>query len=35
MKFVKKLLKEPDVERTYTQTVLNVVKEEINSFSII
>ncbi len=30
-KFVKELLKEPDVERTYTQTVLNVVKEELNS----
>lgn len=27
-KFVKELLKEPHVERTYTQTVLNVVKEE-------
>ena len=27
-KFVKELLKEPNVERTYTQTVLNVVKEE-------
>jgi len=27
-KFVKNLLKEPHVERTYTQTVLNVVKEE-------
>jgi len=27
-KFVKELLKEPYVERTYTQTVLNVVKEE-------
>jgi len=27
-KFVKDLLKEPHVERTYTQTVLNVVKEE-------
>jgi len=33
-KFVKKLLKEADVERTYTQTVLNVVKEELNSFTI-
>jgi Lrp/AsnC family transcriptional regulator for asnA, asnC and gidA len=27
-KFIKDLLKEPHVERTYTQTVLNVVKEE-------
>lgn len=26
--FVKELLKEPHVERTYTQTVLNTVKEE-------
>ena len=33
-KFVKKLLKDPDVERTYTQTVLNVVKEELISFHI-
>jgi len=33
-KFVKELLKEPNVERTYTQTVLNVVKEELNSFNI-
>lgn len=30
-KFVKELLKEPSVERTYTQTVLNVVKEEPSS----
>ncbi|MBZ9571452.1 Lrp/AsnC family transcriptional regulator [Methanobrevibacter sp. TMH8] len=30
-KFVKELLKEPGVERTYTQTVLNVVKEEPSS----
>ena len=29
--FVKKLLKEPDVQRTYTQTVLNIVKEDLNS----
>jgi Lrp/AsnC family transcriptional regulator, regulator for asnA, asnC and gidA len=29
--FVKGLLKEPDVQRTYTQTVLNVVKEELGS----
>jgi len=27
-KFVKELLKEPNVERTYTQTVLNIVKEK-------
>ncbi|MDR0900618.1 MAG: Lrp/AsnC family transcriptional regulator [Methanobrevibacter sp.] len=30
-KFIKDLLKEPDVERTYTQTVLNVVKEDLGS----
>ena len=30
-KFVKGLLKEPDVQRTYTQTVLNIVKEDLNS----
>ncbi|MGA2676625.1 MAG: Lrp/AsnC family transcriptional regulator [Methanobacterium sp.] len=29
--FVKGLLKEPDVQRTYTQTVLNIVKEDLNS----
>ncbi len=29
--FVKDLLKEPYVERTYTQTVLNVVKEDSSS----
>jgi Lrp/AsnC family transcriptional regulator, regulator for asnA, asnC and gidA len=29
--FVKGLLKEHDVQRTYTQTVLNVVKEELGS----
>ena len=34
-KFVKNLLKEPHVERTYTQTVLNVVKEEPCSINII
>jgi len=28
--FVKTLLKEPDVQRTYTQTVLNIVKEDLN-----
>jgi hypothetical protein len=25
------LLKEPDVQRTYTQTVLNIVKEDLSS----
>lgn len=30
-KFIKGLLKEPDVQRTYTQTVLNVVKEDLGS----
>lgn len=30
-KFIKDLLKEPGVERTYTQTVLNVVKEDMGS----
>lgn len=29
--FVKELLKEPDVQRTYTQTVLNIVKEDMGS----
>jgi Lrp/AsnC family transcriptional regulator for asnA, asnC and gidA len=29
--FIKGLLKEPDVQRTYTQTVLNVVKEDLGS----
>jgi Lrp/AsnC family transcriptional regulator for asnA, asnC and gidA len=28
--FIKGLLKEPDVQRTYTQTVLNIVKEDFN-----
>jgi len=34
-KFVKELLKEPYVERTYTQTVLNIVKEESSSIHMI
>jgi len=29
--FIKTLLKEPDVQRTYTQTVLNIVKEDLGS----
>lgn len=29
--FIKELLKEPDVQRTYTQTVLNILKEDLNS----
>jgi Lrp/AsnC family transcriptional regulator, regulator for asnA, asnC and gidA len=29
--FVKNLLKEPEVQRTYTQTVLNIVKEDMGS----
>ena len=29
--FVKNLLKEPEVQRTYTQTVLNIVKEDLGS----
>ena len=29
--FVKNLLKEPDVQRTYTQTVLNILKEDLGS----
>lgn len=29
--FIKELLKEPDVQRTYTQTVLNIVKEELGA----
>jgi len=33
--FIKELLKEPDVQRTYTQTVLNTVKEELDSSDII
>ncbi len=32
--FIKELLKEPDVQRTYTQTVLNTVKEELDSTDI-
>ena len=32
--FIKELLKEPDVQRTYTQTVLNTVKEELDSSDI-
>ena len=34
-KFVKELLKEPYVERTYTHTVLNIVKEELSSIHMI
>lgn len=34
-KFVKTLLKEPDVQRTYTQTVLNIVKEDLNSINML
>ncbi|MEN6291158.1 MAG: Lrp/AsnC family transcriptional regulator, partial [Methanobacterium sp.] len=33
--FIKELLKEPDVQRTYTQTVLNIVKEDLGSSEII
>lgn len=33
--FIKSLLKEPDVTRTYTQTVLNIVKEDLNEISMI
>lgn len=33
--FIKGLLKEPDVQRTYTQTVLNTVKEELSSLDIL
>lgn len=33
--FIKGLLKEPDVQRTYTQTVLNIVKEELGSSDIL
>jgi DNA-binding Lrp family transcriptional regulator len=33
--FIKKLLKEPDVQRTYTQTVLNIVKEDLSSIRMI
>lgn len=33
--FIKELSKEPGVERTYTQTVLNVVKEDIGSANIL
>jgi DNA-binding Lrp family transcriptional regulator len=29
--FVKNLLQEPDVQRTYTQTVLNILKEDLGS----
>jgi Lrp/AsnC family transcriptional regulator, regulator for asnA, asnC and gidA len=34
-KFVKELLKESNVERTYTQTVLNIVKEDSSSINMI
>lgn len=30
-RFIKGLLKEPDTQRTYTQTVLNIVKEDFSS----
>jgi len=33
--FIKALLKEPDVQRTYTQKVLNIVKEDISSSKMI
>ncbi|MDD3984592.1 MAG: Lrp/AsnC family transcriptional regulator [Methanobacterium sp.] len=33
--FVKNLLKEPDVQRTYTQTVLNILKEDLGSTQIL
>lgn len=33
--FIKSLLKEPDVQRTYTQTVLNIVKEDVNEISML
>lgn len=33
--FIKDILKEPGVERTYTQTVLNVVKEDMGSANIL
>ena len=29
--FIKELLKEDNVTKTYTQTVLNIVKEDLNS----
>jgi DNA-binding Lrp family transcriptional regulator len=34
-KFIKELLKEPDVQRTYTQTVLNIVKEDMGSIQML
>ena len=33
--FIKNMQKEPVIERTYTQTVLNVVKEDMNSANIL
>jgi DNA-binding Lrp family transcriptional regulator len=33
--FIKSLLKEADVQRTYTQTVLNIVKEDLNEISML
>jgi len=33
--FIKTLLKEPDVQRTYTQTVLNIVKEDLNEINML
>jgi Lrp/AsnC family transcriptional regulator for asnA, asnC and gidA len=34
-KFIKELLKEPDVQRTYTQTVLNIVKEDMSTIQML
>ena len=34
-RFIKSLLKEPDVQRTYTQTVLNIVKEDLNEINML
>ena len=33
--FIKSLLKETDVQRTYTQTVLNIVKEDLNDINML
>ena len=33
--FIKELLKDPIIERTYTQTVLDVIKEDMGSSNIL
>ena len=33
--FIKDLVKDPNIERTYTQTVLDVIKEDMGSSNIL